>query len=159
MQWWLGCVLLVLALAGCNSAHDDLLGEYAVRPDGPPLVRVTRSSSGYAASIRLGPGWSTSLPLAPCQEADYIHQFGPRWRDVEPVGLRARRDDQEAYPFGIFKVRRGAGAGRHRFEGGYFVEFGGAGHGAGNLFRVSTRRPASGAEARNPERDGVRRAL
>jgi hypothetical protein len=147
MQSVLGSLLLVATLTACSSEYDWLVAEYTVQPDAPALVKVTKSGNNYLASIRLGPDWSAPLRLKPCGDADYAHQFGSGWKDVQPVGLCARRDEKEAYPFGIFKVQQGARARQHRFRTGYFVEFGGAGHGSGDLFRLSAgqrRRPVPG---------------
>lgn len=109
--------LLAIFSASCTARSvDALVGEYALKPEGPAEVKISRNGDQFVASVRQGSGWSRPESLVVCTEADYAQLFGPGWKQIEPVGLRATNG-----PFGIFRVKKGATAQGRTFKTGYFM--------------------------------------
>jgi len=84
------CLLLIcgvlFGLAGCSSAPDVLVGEYALRENGPAEVKVSKEGGRYLLSLRDGRSWSTPGEMIPCEDKDYMALFGSDWKMIEPVG-------------------------------------------------------------------------
>ena len=98
------------------NPKDDLVGEFAIRPNGKAELKVTRDNGNYYVQILERGSWSKPEQLENVKDSDFQELFGDNWKESVEAGLH-----KEA--FGIFKVKKGYKSKDHTFKTGYFMFF------------------------------------
>lgn len=115
----LGLFTIAILPLTALAQGDDLVGDYALRADGPPALRITRNESALQVSAReSNDQWSPPDEVVPCEDGVYSAIFGENWQALNVRGLCSARGS-----FGLFTLDKGATVDGHTFKTGYFMVF------------------------------------
>ncbi len=98
------------------NPKDDLIGDFAMKPNGKPELRITKENGSYFAQTFENEKWTKQKQLENVKDSDFQELFGKDWRNYVEAGLH--KDI-----FGIFKIKKGYKTKDHTFETGYFMFF------------------------------------
>ncbi len=98
------------------NPKDDLVGEFAIEPNGKAELKVTKNSENYYVQINESGNWSEPEQLENVKDSNFQQLFGDNWNEFVEAGLN--KDS-----FGIFKVKKGYKYQDHTFKTGYFMFF------------------------------------
>lgn len=87
------------SLTQINVAEDDLLGEYALKPNGKAEIRISKSNGDFVAEILDNRKWSTPKKIVKTNNEKLAFIFGKQMVQHVESGLTS-----EDAAFGIFKV-------------------------------------------------------
>ena len=98
------------------NPKDDLVGEFAIKPNGKAELKITKNNGNYFVQIIKRGKWSEPEELGNVKDSDFEKLFGNNWRDFVEAGLNKKS-------FGIFKVKKGYQHKDRTFKTGYFMFF------------------------------------
>lgn len=102
--------------ANTSNLKDDLIGEFAIEPNGKAELKITKNNGIYYGQIMEGGNWSNPDVLNDTNSTDLEYLFGKDWRNFVEVGLSKDL-------FGVFKLKKGSKAQGRTFSTGYFLSY------------------------------------
>ncbi len=124
------CVNVYAQNLNTNNLKDDLIGEFAIEPNGKAELKITKNNGNYYGQIMEGGNWSNPDKLNNTSIKDLEYLFGKNWKSFVEVGLSKDL-------FGVFKIKKGAKAQGRTFATGYFLSY----LISGDIYKLNTLNP------------------